>query len=184
VPAIHLHLEGDGCWPDLPEALAKLCSSGKATGLQIAGLAKGMVGGAPSVTIRLDFVGGAARVVETSLALFLQTAALLKIRYGDPRPRFGPAPAEVAGAERLPSPGDLAARLYPGPPAVSPMTPLSGVRHDGAAVGAAAAYAEVRQLVERLADHAGFTGTPPAAAEPAPVALALRALLARIPAGA
>jgi hypothetical protein len=85
VPTLHLQLEGDGCWPDLFERLAKPCGPSEATGLHVAGLEGGMSGGKPSVTIRLDFADGSSRIVQTSLALFLIAADALRERYGDPR---------------------------------------------------------------------------------------------------
>ena len=94
--AINLKLDGDGAWPELAQAIANNLVA-KAVSIHIAGLARGMVSGKPSVTIRFDLDDGTFAIAETSLALFLMAADGLKARYGDPRddvglPRLGVSP--------------------------------------------------------------------------------------------
>lgn len=73
-------LNGDGAWPEL--AQLDVASGDR---LAIAGLERGMVSGAPSVMVRIDWADGRVAIAETSLKLFLAAADALKARYGDPR---------------------------------------------------------------------------------------------------
>jgi hypothetical protein len=78
-------VDGDGCWPDLIEKrkAGNLVETREV--LQVAGLSRGMASGKPSVSIRIDLPDGKTVFAETSLALFLSAADILKARYGDPR---------------------------------------------------------------------------------------------------
>ncbi len=73
--------DGDGCWPDLKDKEIIHVTNG----LHVAGLAKGMESGKPSVAFRIDLPDGRVVVAETSLVLFLAAADVFKARYGDPR---------------------------------------------------------------------------------------------------
>jgi hypothetical protein len=80
MPVLHIHVEGEGVWPDLadkpPESAVKL---------SIAALPAGMLSGAPSVMIRMDLGDGRVVVGETSLKLLLTAADAFRARHGDPR---------------------------------------------------------------------------------------------------
>lgn len=79
MPALDLHVDGAGAWPDLA---AKGWT--EATAIAIAGLAGGMASGLPSVTIRFDLPDGSPAIGQTSLRRFLLAADALRARYGDP----------------------------------------------------------------------------------------------------
>lgn len=79
--ALQVIVDGDGCWSDLKSKEIIHVTDG----LHVAGLAKGMKGGAPSIAIRVDLPDGRVVIAETSLKLFLTAADMLKARYGDPR---------------------------------------------------------------------------------------------------
>ncbi len=82
--SLDIHLDGDGCWPDLKDKEV-ITSENIANPLQITGLAGGMASGKPSVTLRIDLADGRVVLAQTSLALLLTAADGLKARYGDPR---------------------------------------------------------------------------------------------------
>jgi hypothetical protein len=88
MPSMQILLDGDGIWGDLT-ALHRddklLLAMGDAAALQVAALPGGMMSGAPSVSIRIDLPDGRVVLTETSLALFLTAADMLKARHGDPR---------------------------------------------------------------------------------------------------
>jgi hypothetical protein len=84
MPVLTVKLEGDGAWPDL-KGSDKLIHLADEARLEIAGLEAGMTSGKPSVALRTDLPDGRIVIAETSLALFLTAADLLKGRYGDPR---------------------------------------------------------------------------------------------------
>jgi hypothetical protein len=87
---MEIHLEGDGCWPDLPEKAAQgklIHVSNDAPPFQVAALGGGMQSGGASVSFRFDLPDGTTVLVETSLALFLMAADMFRERYGDPRER-------------------------------------------------------------------------------------------------
>jgi hypothetical protein len=80
MPAMTIHINGDGCWPDLQSR-----SDQPTADLGVACLPHGMLSGAPSVMIRINEADGRVALGETSLALFLQAADAFRARYGDPR---------------------------------------------------------------------------------------------------
>lgn len=80
MPALHIIMDGDGCWPDLPPREDQPTAD-----VEVACLKGGMISGAPSVMIRINEADGRVTLGETSLALFLQAADAFRARYGDPR---------------------------------------------------------------------------------------------------
>ncbi len=82
---IHIHLDGDQCWPDLKERLTDgtLCWLGDQP-FEVAVLPGGMASGKPSVAIRID-VEEMTIVLETSYNAFMTMANALRARYGEPR---------------------------------------------------------------------------------------------------
>jgi hypothetical protein len=86
MPALHLILDGEGAWPDLAEAEAVVIHLADDAKVDLAGLARGMQSGKPSVAFRIDLPEDGHIVIwETSLALFLSAADAFKAKYGDPR---------------------------------------------------------------------------------------------------
>jgi hypothetical protein len=84
MPNLSIHPNGDGCWPDMAQAIR----SGQVIhvqDLEVAGLAAGMTSGKPSVAIRIDLPDGRIVFAETSLRLFLTAADALRSVHGDPR---------------------------------------------------------------------------------------------------
>lgn len=72
MPILPLHLNGDGCWPDLAD-IQKRVADGRVIhlvghGLELARLPGGMSSGATSVTLRVNLPDGRVVLVETSLA--------------------------------------------------------------------------------------------------------------------
>lgn len=67
MPDLKIHLDGDGCWPDLNENRDRVIEGRK---IEIAYLSHGMASGKPSVTIRVDLPDGRVVLAQTSLALF------------------------------------------------------------------------------------------------------------------
>lgn len=72
-------LDGDACWPDLSK---KDILHVTETLIQVACLEGGMQSGKPSLTIRIDLPGREVLLVETSMALFLDAAAIMATRFG------------------------------------------------------------------------------------------------------
>jgi hypothetical protein len=88
MPSLQIMLDSDGIWGDLTALYRDgrlLLAMGDAAALQVAALPGGMMSGAPSVTLRIDLPDGRVVLTETSLALFLTAADMLKARHGDPR---------------------------------------------------------------------------------------------------
>lgn len=71
MPAIAMHLNGDGCWPDLKDREYLFFDDAKVK-LSIARLPQGMNTGNSSVTIRIDDArpDGQPILVQTSMRLF------------------------------------------------------------------------------------------------------------------
>lgn len=68
MPGLQIHLQGEGCWPDIDE----LEAAGKfqqTVLTSIAFLEGGMQSGKPSVAVRMTLADGTVVVAETSLAL-------------------------------------------------------------------------------------------------------------------
>lgn len=75
MPAIKLHVNGDGCWPDLTierlqtgEGIINMMGNDQPP-LELAALRGGMASGATSVTLRINLPDGQVLLTETSLAL-------------------------------------------------------------------------------------------------------------------
>lgn len=77
---VHIHLEGDTCWPDLRDKQEQIIHVMDA--LSIAALSGGMTSGRPSVAFRIDLPGGQIVLAELSMRLFLTAADLFRVRYG------------------------------------------------------------------------------------------------------
>jgi hypothetical protein len=80
MPAMKIHMNADGCWPDLPPRPDEPTED-----VEVACMPHGMQSGAPSVFIRINEPDGRVTIAQTSLALFLQAADAFRARYGDPR---------------------------------------------------------------------------------------------------
>lgn len=85
---VHLHLDGDGCWPDLkdPKLLmesGKLTWLGDGTSIDIAALSAGMQSGRTSLAIRIDLPDGRIVVAEVSLRNMQIAIAAFTARLGD-----------------------------------------------------------------------------------------------------
>lgn len=80
MPVLRIITDGEGAFPDLPSK-----PHAEAVDLIVAGLARGMESGRPSVMFRLDMPDGSVAIAQTSLVLFLTAADALRARYGDPR---------------------------------------------------------------------------------------------------
>lgn len=76
MPVLKIHLDGDGCWPDVLPIVNDKSKTGEVT--ELAYLQGGMVGGNPSVTLRCEMKDGSTVLVETSARLFLTAAAAVK----------------------------------------------------------------------------------------------------------
>lgn len=72
---VHLHLDGDGCWPDLK---GKVETMGHGVLTEVAYLKGGMVGGNPSITMRCKMDDGSEVLIETSARMFVTLAAGIK----------------------------------------------------------------------------------------------------------
>ncbi len=84
MPVITVSLE-EPAWPDLAEKRDQLTwlNGNDDAPIQIGALEGGMVGGRPSVAIRIDLPDGRIVVAETSLRLFQMANAALLGRFGD-----------------------------------------------------------------------------------------------------
>jgi len=76
--SIALHLDGDGCWPDLKE---KGWLRGKIT--SVAAMPQGTNEGNPSVTIRGELEDGRVVLLETTMRLFNTCTSAFRGRFGD-----------------------------------------------------------------------------------------------------
>lgn len=85
MPSMNVRLDGDGCWPELPEKhkrgmLIDLMDDG--TPIQFALLKKAMKSGKSSVTMRVDLPDGRTVLTQTSMDLFENGAKILMIGDG------------------------------------------------------------------------------------------------------
>jgi hypothetical protein len=64
MPVINVHLDGDGCWPDL--AGREIIELGDNAPIEMAFLPGGMKSGRPSVTIRFNLPDGRVVLAQTS----------------------------------------------------------------------------------------------------------------------
>jgi hypothetical protein len=84
MPMLTIHVNGEGCWPDLPVAVGQDGPRWQQTeDLSIAALAHGMQSGKTSVMIRMNLPDGSVALGETSLALLLAAARAFEAVYGD-----------------------------------------------------------------------------------------------------
>lgn len=77
----------DPAWPDLANRRLGVDLHHTQKPIAVSAVPDGMASGAPSVCIRIELENGNTVLAETSLALFLMAADMLKARYGDPRLR-------------------------------------------------------------------------------------------------
>jgi hypothetical protein len=70
MPELVMHIEGDGCWPDLAERQGDVVAIKDDNPIEIATLRGGMQSGRASVMIRLNTPEGKIVLAESSLALF------------------------------------------------------------------------------------------------------------------
>lgn len=70
---VELHLDGDGCWPDLKDIVFD-----HGILMEAAYLEGGMVGGNPSITMRIRLDDGRIVLAETSARMFVTLAAAIK----------------------------------------------------------------------------------------------------------
>jgi hypothetical protein len=82
MPVLNIILQ-EPAWPELNAPDAKVVHTTAPIG--VTGLAGGMQSGKPSVAFRIDLPDGTAVIAETSMALFLSAADVLRAKYGDPR---------------------------------------------------------------------------------------------------
>jgi len=74
-----IHVDGDGCWPDLQE---RPFEHGML--VAVAALEGGMTTGRPSVSLRVETDDGRVVLAETSLRLLSAAVRAFTARYGDP----------------------------------------------------------------------------------------------------
>lgn len=81
MPALHIHLDGEGAWPDLAgrDDVIHLADAAR---FEMGGLAGGMQSGAASVAFRLDLPDGRVVVAETSWRLFAMAFHAFAARFG------------------------------------------------------------------------------------------------------
>lgn len=84
---LNVNARGDGAWPDLQAKMqaGQVIWLRDETPISLTALAAGTEGGKPSVALRLDLPDGRTVVVETTLALWLTAADILRTAHGDPR---------------------------------------------------------------------------------------------------
>jgi hypothetical protein len=88
MPAVSIHLDGEGCWPDLG---GKTVHHNTSPAIEFAVLDGGMVSGKPSVSIRIDLNDQEVVLAETSLELFLGVARAFEARYPAPSAQIRPS---------------------------------------------------------------------------------------------
>lgn len=79
---IHVNLDGEGAWPDMPLEMVLHC----ADSFHLAALPDGTEHGAPSCAIRIDLPDGSFVVAQVSAALFVQAAGALRVKFNLPEP--------------------------------------------------------------------------------------------------
>lgn len=82
MPVLQVILEGDGCWPDLPEK--NVLHLKEDAHFAVAALEGGMVSGLPSLTFRIDLPDGQVVILETSWRLFHTAYMALRAKLGEP----------------------------------------------------------------------------------------------------
>lgn len=76
--ALDVNLNGDNCWPDLPEKEVI-----EAEKLSIGVLDGGTASGKPSVTLRIDLPDGRVVLAQTTARLFCTAANMITGKYPD-----------------------------------------------------------------------------------------------------
>lgn len=76
-----INLDGDKAWPDLQEKRERIVHLGNGTVIEVAALEGGMASGRTSLALRLNLPDGQVVIAETSLALFLDAATILKTAF-------------------------------------------------------------------------------------------------------
>lgn len=83
-----IHLNGDGCWPDLPQLMAEdrlidlMAVEGTPPPIEVAALPGGVQSGRVSVSIRLNLPDGRVVITETTFRLLKQFVRAVEARYG------------------------------------------------------------------------------------------------------
>lgn len=79
-----VRLDREPAFPELAERLAagQVYHLGNGSMIGLAALAGGMTSGRTSVVLKIELPDGRAVLAETSLALFLQAADMLRAKYG------------------------------------------------------------------------------------------------------
>lgn len=81
MPSLDIHLNGENCWPDLPEKEVIPLMGSDAPPIGVAVLDGGMTSGQPSVSLRLDLPDGRVVVTETSARLLCTLARMIEAKY-------------------------------------------------------------------------------------------------------
>lgn len=81
MPQIHILMEGDGAWPDLPGKDVISLDVDYAPPIQVAVLDGGMESGLPSVAFRFDLPDGRVVIAQTSARLFCMAASAIQSKY-------------------------------------------------------------------------------------------------------
>ena len=84
MPVMTLNLDGDGAFEDWKD-LDMIHLGNEAPPIRVTVLPGGMASGKPSVAFGFRLPDRRVVVAETSLALFLSAADVMKAKYGDPR---------------------------------------------------------------------------------------------------
>lgn len=84
MPHIDFRLDGDGALKDRQDRFER-GDVHETEDFILTSLPDGMVSGKPSVGLYFDLPGGKGLFAQTSLALFLTAADMLRAKYGDPR---------------------------------------------------------------------------------------------------
>lgn len=86
--SLSIHLDGDGCWPDVAELRERgrlIDAMGSGTSVEVAVLTRGTTGGRESITFRVNLEDGRVLLFETTWRLLHTTARAIEGRYGEPR---------------------------------------------------------------------------------------------------
>jgi hypothetical protein len=81
MPVLHVHIDGDKCWPDLEDKMDKIIHLGEGARIDIAALPGGMSSGKTSVALRFDLPDGQVVIAETSLALLGTAVDAFRAKY-------------------------------------------------------------------------------------------------------
>jgi len=79
--SLKIILDGDGSFPELQQKRIHTTQEE----ITVTALGGGMASGKPSVALVIPLPDGSVMFAETSLALFLSAAEVLKAKWGDPR---------------------------------------------------------------------------------------------------